>query len=80
MTVDTIVMDLVIHRIEQRWRITVAVIARSSAGEPFRTSRVYDIRMAGIRRMRRLPGTCLARRTVGRGRVADGGADKRTVT
>ena len=43
-----------------------------------RTTGGHNTRMAGIRCVRRLPGACMTRRTVGRGRVSDGRTDQRT--
>ena len=48
------------------------IMTVSTAGRTYR-----DAGMAGIRCMRRLPGTRMTGRTVGRGRVADGRTDKR---
>ena len=65
MTAGTRVMDLAIRRIDQRWRITMAVIARSCAGSPGRTGRVHYILMViWCCRMDRLPGVRMTRRTV----------------
>ena len=65
MTAGTRVMDLAIRKIDQRWRITVAVSARSRAGSPGRTGRVHYILMViWCCRMDRLPGVRMTRRTV----------------
>ena len=51
------------------------IMTRCTTGRTYR-----DARMAGIGRMRRIPGTHMTRGTVGRGRIAEGGADKGIVT
>jgi len=62
MTVNTVVMDLVIRRIDKQWRITVTTTACSRrSGGTFRTRHGHYIQMVICRcRMQDLPGIRMA--------------------
>ena len=70
MTAGAGVMVRRITCIDQRRRITVA------AGTIRRTYRYQRSMVSRRLRMLGLPGACMTRRTVGRGRVADSGSDE----